>query len=569
MAKLVKKLGEILVDLGRVKPEDVKRALAIQDERGGAIGEILVSMGACTRADVHYALGIQQGMEVVDLRTADVPAEALEKVPKSVAEIYRIVPLGFDSDGVFTVAMADPQNLHILDDLRFMLNCEVKGAVSSEKEVMEAIERLYGSEGETLEDIIAAISNAEGLNFEDAESIDLETLQKAAGQRPIIEFLNLILLQAIKARASDIHFEPFEREFKVRYRVDGVLYEMTPPPKHLALPITSRIKVMANLDISERRLPQDGRIDLVVGGNPVDLRVSTLPTIFGESVVMRVLDRSIISLDLEEVGFSEAELESFRKLIKRPHGIVLVTGPTGSGKTTTLYSALNELNSVEVKIITTEDPVEYEIEGLIQIPINPDIGVTFASCLRSILRHDPDIILVGEIRDLETAEIAIEASLTGHLVFSTLHTNDAPTAITRLIDLGVEPFLISATLEAVIAQRLVRKICPRCKTPYTPTPEMLMELGLKPDEVEGRQFYYGKGCEFCNHTGYKGRTAIFETMMMNRELRELVAASKPTEVIRAKALEYGMHTLREAGIIKIFDGVTTIEEVVRETLLEW
>ncbi|RKY22618.1 MAG: pilus assembly protein PilB [Planctomycetota bacterium] len=569
MAKLVKKLGEILVDLGRVKPEDVKRALAIQDERGGAIGEILVSMGACTRADVHYALGIQQGMEVVDLRTADVPAEALEKVPKSVAEIYRIVPLGFDSDGVFTVAMADPQNLHILDDLRFMLNCEVKGAVSSEKEVMEAIERLYGSEGETLEDIIAAISNAEGLDFDDAESIDLETLQKAAGQRPIIEFLNLILLQAIKARASDIHFEPFEREFKVRYRVDGILYEMTPPPKHLALPITSRIKVMANLDISERRLPQDGRIDLVVGGNPVDLRVSTLPTIFGESVVMRVLDRSVISLDLEEVGFSEAELESFRRLIKRPHGIVLVTGPTGSGKTTTLYSALNELNSVEVKIITTEDPVEYEIEGLIQIPINPDIGVTFASCLRSILRHDPDIILVGEIRDLETAEIAIEASLTGHLVFSTLHTNDAPTAITRLIDLGVEPFLISATLEAVIAQRLVRKICPRCKTPYTPTPEMLMELGLKPDEVEGRQFYYGKGCEFCNHTGYKGRTAIFETMMMNRELRELVAASKPTEVIRAKALEYGMHTLREAGIIKIFDGITTIEEVVRETLLEW
>jgi len=569
MAKLVKKLGEILVDLGRVKPEDVKRALAIQDERGGAIGEILVSMGACTRADVHYALGIQQGMEVVDLRTADVPAEALEKVPKSVAEIYRIVPLGFDSDGVFTVAMADPQNLHILDDLRFMLNCEVKGAVSSEKEVMEAIERLYGSEGETLEDIIAAISNAEGLDFDDAESIDLETLQKAAGQRPIIEFLNLILLQAIKARASDIHFEPFEREFKVRYRVDGILYEMTPPPKHLALPITSRIKVMANLDISERRLPQDGRIDLVVGGNPVDLRVSTLPTIFGESVVMRVLDRSVISLDLEEVGFSEAELESFRRLIKRPHGIILVTGPTGSGKTTTLYSALNELNSVEVKIITTEDPVEYEIEGLIQIPINPDIGVTFASCLRSILRHDPDIILVGEIRDLETAEIAIEASLTGHLVFSTLHTNDAPTAITRLIDLGVEPFLISATLEAVIAQRLVRKICPRCKTPYTPTPEMLMELGLKPDEVEGRQFYYGKGCEFCNHTGYKGRTAIFETMMMNRELRELVAASKPTEIIRAKALEYGMHTLREAGIIKIFDGITTIEEVVRETLLEW
>ncbi len=569
MVRLNKKLGEILRDNGKISDENIEDALALQQERGGAIGEILISLGCCSRPDVHYALGIQQGMEVVELRYLDVSSDVLDKIPKSVAEIYRIMPIARESDGTFVVAMADPQNLHILDDLRFMLNAEVRGAVATEREVLEAIERLYGSEGDTIEDIIDAISKADSLNLGEGDSLDLESLQRAAGQKPIIEFLNLILLQAIKAKASDIHFEPFEHEFKVRYRVDGVLYEMTPPPKHLALPITSRIKVMSNLDISERRLPQDGRIDLVVGGNPVDLRVSSLPTIHGESVVMRVLDRTVVSLNLEQLGFTEQEMKTFRDLLDRPHGIILVTGPTGSGKTTTLYSALTELNSPDLKIITTEDPVEYDIEGLIQIPINPDIDVTFAACLRSILRHDPDVILVGEIRDLETADIAIEASLTGHLVFSTLHTNDAPTAITRLIDLGVEPFLISATLEAVIAQRLVRRICTRCKQPYSPTPEMLFELGLKPDDVADRQFYYGKGCEHCNHTGYRGRTAIMEMMIMNHELRELISMSKPTEVIRSKALEFGMHTLREAGVIKIFNGETTIEEVVRETLLEW
>ncbi|MDZ7817020.1 MAG: GspE/PulE family protein [Planctomycetota bacterium] len=568
MARLDKKLGEILRDQGKITDEHISQALEIQQEQGGAFGEVLVGMNACSKADVHYALGIQQGMEAVDVRNLDVPSELLDKIPKSVAEIYRILPVAREEDGTFLVAMADPQNMHILDDLRFMLNEEVRGAVSNDKEIEEAIERVYGSEGETIDDIVSALSDAEGL-AENGETLDLEKLKNAAGQRPIIEFLNLLLLQAIKSKASDIHFEPFEYEFKpARYRVDGVLYEMTPPPKHLALPIISRIKVMANLDISETRLPQDGRIDLIVGGNPVDLRVSSLPTIYGESVVMRVLDRSVVSLNLEQLGFTDAEMANFRDLIKRPHGIVLVTGPTGSGKTTTLYSALNELNTPEDKIITTEDPVEYEIEGLLQIPINPDIEVTFAKCLRSILRHDPDIILVGEIRDLETAEIAVEAALTGHLVFSTVHTNDAPTSITRLIDLGLEPFLISATLQAVIAQRLVRKICPRCKTPFEPTEEMIYELGLRPEDAEGKTFHYGKGCEFCSHTGYKGRTAIFETMVLNRELNELVSQASPTEVIRAKALEYGMKTLREAGIIKIFNGVTTVEEVVRETLVE-
>ena len=568
MARLNKKIGEILRDLGKITDSNIQEALEVQEQKGGAFGEILVSLDICSRAEVHYGLGLQQGMEAVELRNLDVPSELLEKIPKSVAEIYRVMPIGYDESGVFCVAMADPQNIHILDDLRFMLNCEVKGMVSSEKDVEDAIERIYGAEGETIEDIIDALNSAEGVHGE-ADSLDLEKLQAAAGQKPIIEFLNLLLLQAIKAKASDIHFEPFEHEFKVRYRVDGVLYEMSPPPKHLALPITSRIKVMSNLDISERRLPQDGRIDLVVGGNPVDLRVSTLPTIFGESVVMRVLDRTVVSLNLEELGLTEEEMTEFRSLLKRPHGIVLVTGPTGSGKTTTLYSALNELNKPDVKIITTEDPVEYEIEGLIQIPIRPEIGVSFAACLRSILRHDPDIILVGEIRDLETAEIAIEAALTGHLVFSTLHTNDAPTAVTRLIDLGVEPFLIAATVQASIAQRLVRKICPKCKTPFAPTDEMMIELNLKSEDIENNMFHYGKGCDYCSHTGYKGRTAIFERMVMNRDLRELIADSQPTELIRAKALEFGMKTLREAGLIKIFNGQSTVQEVVRETLIEW
>ncbi len=398
--------------------------------------------------------------------------------------------------------------------------------------------------------------------------LDLTGAEALADSAPVRKLLNMVLLMAIKDHASDLHFEPFENEFKIRIRADGVLYEMVPPPRHLAFAITTRIKVMANLDIAERRVPQDGRIRLTVGGHPVDLRVSVLPTMFGESVVMRVLDRSVVMLDLGAVGMEPATLAAFREIIRRPNGIVLVTGPTGSGKTTTLYGALNELNVIEDKLITTEDPVEYEIDGIVQIPIDPNIGNTFAQCLRSILRQDPDKILVGEIRDLETAEIAVQASLTGHMVFSTLHTNDAPSTITRLRDMGVPPFLLTATLEAVLAQRLVRKICPNCREQTMPNTETLAMLDLSPDDVLDKKFYRGRGCQACNNTGFKGRTGLYELMPMNDQLRELINRGSSTEQLRDVALQTGMRSLRKAGLEKVFTGVTTIEEVIRETVHE-
>ena len=378
----------------------------------------------------------------------------------------------------------------------------------------------------------------------------------------------VLLLQAIKDKASDVHFEPFEDEYKMRYRIDGVLYEMIPPPKHIAVAISSRIKVMANLDIAERRMPQDGRIPLTVQGNQVDLRVSILPTMFGESVVLRILDRSQLDLKLENLGLSSEDMNIVRQLEQKPNGILIVTGPTGCGKTTTLYSALKELNTIDSKLITTEDPVEYDIDGIIQVQMRPDIGLTFAGCLRSILRQDPDVIMVGEIRDLETAQIAAQASLTGHLVFTTLHTNDAPSVIARLVDLGLEPFLITATLEGIIAQRLVRKICKNCKEAYEPTEEQLMELNLTPDVVRGKIFYYGRGCDQCNGTGYRGRLGIFEIMTFTDEMRELVMNHASTNVLRNAAKKIGMITLREKGLNAIYNGLTTIEEVVKETVME-
>ncbi|MCK4628764.1 MAG: type II/IV secretion system protein, partial [Sedimentisphaerales bacterium] len=400
------------------------------------------------------------------------------------------------------------------------------------------------------------------------ESIDLNELRDLANSNPVKRLLNLVLLQAIRDKASDIHFEPFETEFKMRYRIDGVLYEMIPPPRHIAVALSSRLKVMANLDIAERRMPQDGRIPLVVQGRPVDLRVSVLPTMFGESVVLRVLDRMQVQLDLDRLGMLPEEISTFRRLISKPNGIVIVTGPTGSGKTTTLYSALSELNKVESKLITTEDPVEYDIDGIIQVQIRSEIGLTFARCLRSILRQDPDIILVGEIRDLETAQIAVQSALTGHLVFSTLHTNDSPSSIARLLDLGLEPFLITATMEGIVGQRLVRKICNNCRTAFQPTEEALMELELTPDKVAGKQFYYGKGCDYCNNTGYKGRMGLYEIMELDDDIRESIMQRSSTNILRDKALKKGMSALRESGITAILEGLTTIEEVVKETILE-
>ncbi len=565
-----KRIGQILVDRGIVTETQVREALDKAKVQGGAIGQMLVQLGYATEDDVIHALAEQAGMEVINLdEIQSVAPEILDRVSPSLAKIYRIVPVSLDGN-ILTVAMADPLNVNALDDLRLMLSLDVIGAVSSESAVDNAIDRFYGDRRESVEEILEEMESAVGtykLEYsESSRSYDLDTLQEMAMSAPVIKLLNLILLQAIKDKSSDIHFEPFEDQFKVRYRVDGVLYEMIPPPRHLALAVISRIKVMSDLDISETRLPQDGRIELMISGNPIDLRVSTLPTMFGESVVMRVLDRSVVALDLERIGLRADELDIVKQLIARPHGIILVTGPTGSGKTTTLYSALNYVNDIGSKIITTEDPVEYDLPGIMQVQINESIGVTFASCLRSILRQDPDRILVGEIRDKETGEIAIQASLTGHLVLSTLHTNDAPSAITRMVDMPVEPFLLCATVQAIVAQRLVRTICVKCKKEYSPTPDMLEQLHLAPDEVQGRKFYYGGGCSDCNNTGYRGRTALFEIMIMTNRMRDLIMSNASTQSMRDLAREEGMRSLRQAGLLKIYDGLTTIEEVVRETL---
>jgi type IV pilus assembly protein PilB len=469
--------------------------------------------------------------------------------------------------------MCEPQKLSVIDELRSFLGYEIRPVVATEKDIQEALDRYYSSGTESVESIIEQLEKDPQLQRAAAEldeegPIDITSAEALAESAPVRKLLNMILLLAIKDHSSDVHFEPFENEFKIRLRGDGVLYEMVPPPRHLAMALVTRIKVLANLDIAERRLPQDGRIRLSVGGHPVDLRVSVLPTMFGESVVLRILDRSVVMLDLNALGMEPDILAEFRRIINLPHGIVLVTGPTGCGKTTTLYAALNELNCIEDKIITTEDPVEYDIDGIVQIPIDPTIGNTFAHCLRSILRQDPDKILVGEIRDLETAEIAVQASLTGHMVFSTLHTNDAPSTVTRLRDMGIPAFLITATLEAVLAQRLVRKICTQCRETFVPPSETLMELGLRPEQVVGKRFYRGRGCVHCNSTGFKGRTGIFELMVMNDEIRDVINRGGGTEQIREVALEQGMRPLREAGLRRIFDGTTTCEEVIRETVLE-
>ena len=565
-APLRKLLGEILADMGKVTPDQVNQGLEIKKKRGGAIGAVLVDLGFCEEPDVSAALAVQAGMRRVDLSELDIPADVIEKMDAMTARSYSVVPVEFDS-GKLTVAMADPTNFRALDELHMLLDYQVEGAVADPIAVVKALDKYY-AQADSVEDVIQQIDSESELKiFTDDESIDLEDIKAMSESQPVKKLLNLVLLQAIRDKASDIHFEPFEDEFKMRYRIDGVLYEMVPPPRHIALAVASRIKVMANLDIAERRLPQDGRIELNVGGRPVDLRVSVLPTMFGESVVMRVLDRSQVELDMTKLGLRDDEQRVIDELIHLPNGICIVTGPTGSGKTTTLYSALQAINKVDVKIITTEDPVEYDIDGLIQVQMNPDIGLTFARCLRSILRQDPDVILVGEIRDLETAEIAIHSSLTGHLVFSTLHTNDAPTAITRLLDLGLEPYLVTATLEAIVAQRLVRRICTNCRSEFEPTEEMLWELGITPDEVRGRTFFFGKGCDQCNNTGYRGRTGIYEIMRIDDALKDLIMQLSSTSAIAEEARKRGMRTLRDSGLLSIYDGITTIEEVVKATVV--
>ncbi|MDA0591062.1 MAG: ATPase, T2SS/T4P/T4SS family [Planctomycetota bacterium] len=564
-----RKLGQILVDLGYLTDDQLWDVLENQKQSPGeVIGMVAVRMGLVTPAQVTEALAEQWGMPVVNLEETNIPPKVLELVPQTMAELYKIMPISLVND-VLTVAMADPQNVAALDDLRNFLGYDIRGAVSSEADVEKAITRYYLEREDSLEDVLSAMDEAhEGGDGTREGAFDIGSEEELVNSSPIRKLLNMVLLLAIKDKASDIHFEPFEDEFKIRVKADGVLYEMVPPPRHLANAITTRIKVMANLDIAERRLPQDGRIELNVGGNPVDLRVSVLPTMFGESVVMRILDRTVVQLDLNKIGMDPTTLSRFRVSLGEPNGIVLVTGPTGSGKTTTLYSALNELNDIETKIITTEDPIEYDIEGLIQVPVNPDINVTFANVLRAILRHDPDKILVGEIRDFETAEIAIQSALTGHLVFSTLHTNDAPSTIARLRDMGVPPFMITATVEAILAQRLVRRICADCRTEFEPSDELLMELQLPIEQARKYKFYYGKGCARCNNGGYKGRIGLYELLNVTDDIRDQIAINASTDELRNVARTQGMTTLRESGLKLIFDGLTTIDEVVRETVME-
>ncbi len=527
---------------------------------GQDIAEELVNFQLFESKDQFYAtVADQMGAQHISLDGFDPPASLLQIIPAGMARLHGALPVGIDDNGIL-VALANPLDPQVVEDLRFALGQEIVPAVADSEKVLELIEKHYGADSAGMDEVLSQLGEG-GENLE----LSPDQLAQEANSAPIIRYVDLVLYQAIKERASDIHFEPFEDDFKIRYRVDGALYEMAPPPQHLQVSIISRIKVMANLNIAERRLPQDGRIMKTISGQAIDLRVSTLPTQHGESVVLRVLDRSSVNLELEALGLKEELFTYIIDTIHKPNGIFIATGPTGAGKTTTLYAALRKINTVDSKLLTAEDPVEYEIEGIMQVPINESIGLTFGRVLRAFLRQDPDRILIGEMRDVETAQIAIQASLTGHLVLSTLHTNDAPGAVTRLVDMGTEPFLVAATLEAVLAQRLLRTICPDCRTAYEPNEAVIAQLGLSPHELGDKDFCTGRGCDTCNQTGYKGRKGLYELLDISDSIREMITDRAPTVVLRQKAIELGMQTLREDGLRNIYDGITTIEEVLKYT----
>lgn len=528
-----------------------------QIRSGKPVEQVLHETGIVETETQLQIIAAHLGTEVVDISEAEIPPEVIALIPATTARMYLCVPLE-DYGSVLRVALGDPLNPAIIDELGFVVRKELQVVVADKQSIERLVNRYYPEDAASFGDALKELESEE-MAAEAAAGDDL------ANEAPIVRFVNLVLFQAVQDRASDIHFEPFEDEFKIRYRVDGALYEMSPPPKHLALPVISRLKVMANLNISERRVPQDGRINFSIAGKQIDLRVSTLPTQFGESVVLRILDRSAVNLDLEALGLPKYLMDYINEAILQPNGIFIVTGPTGSGKTTTLYSCLRKVNTIDGKLLTAEDPVEYDIEGIMQVAINDAVGMTFGKALRAFLRQDPDVIMVGEMRDLETSQIAIQASLTGHLVLSTLHTNDAPGAVTRLVDMGVEPFLISSTLMAVLAQRLVRTVCKKCRTPFEPTESQLSLLNLSPHDIGDKVFYYGRGCQVCNDTGYKGRRGIFELLVVTDPIRNLINERAPSVVMRQKAVELGMVTLREDGLRGIFDGDTTIEEVVKYT----
>ncbi len=535
---------------------------------GKSISQILADFGIMPMDQQLQLQAYHLGTEVYNVEDLEPTPELLKTVPATTVRMYQCIPVEDYGTGV-KVAMSDALNPQMVDELSFVVRREVQVVIADPNQITKFIEKYYGEEGESFSDILKEFG--EDTNLE-KELATLASGQDAAGsiaemanEAPIVRFVNLVLYQAVQDRASDIHFEPFEDEFKIRYRVDGALYEMAPPPKYLALPVISRLKVVAGLNIAERRLPQDGRISMRLGGKDIDLRVSSLPTKFGESVVLRVLDRGSVTLDIRALGFPDYIKNYVHEAIQQPNGIFVVTGPTGSGKTTTLYACLREVNTIDSKLLTAEDPVEYDIEGIMQVAVNEALGMTFGKALKSFLRQDPDVIMVGEMRDLETSQIAIQASLTGHLVLSTLHTNDAPGAVTRLVDMGVEPFLISSTLQGVLAQRLVRTICKKCRAPFEPTENQLAQLNLSPYDIGDKVFYYGRGCSNCNDTGYRGRKGIYELLIVSDPIRNLINERAPSVVMRQKAVELGMATLRDDGLRGIFDGETTIEEVLKYT----
>ncbi|GAA5123634.1 type II/IV secretion system protein [Luteolibacter yonseiensis] len=549
---------ELFQSRGLIDASLAQDILAEVDHSGKEIAEILSDYQVIqSRDDIWPVVASELGASMVDLKNWTPPEALLALVPAGTARLHGALPVSFDETGLH-VALVDPLNPQTPEDLRFALGREIHVVVAPDYLVEAKINECYGGEGKAMEDILSQLEIG-------SQNMSAAELESEANSAPIIRYVDLVLYQAIKEKASDIHFEPFEKDFRIRYRVDGALYEMAPPPIHLALPILSRVKVMSNMNIAERRVPQDGRIVKQIGEKQVDMRVSSLPTHHGESIVLRVLDRSSVNLSLENLGLTDHIYEYITDTIEKPNGIFIVTGPTGAGKTTTLYAALRRINTIDAKLLTAEDPVEYDIDGIIQIPINEAIGLDFPRVLRAFLRQDPDRIMIGEMRDKETATIGIQAALTGHLVLSTLHTNDAPGAVTRLVDMGCEPFLVSASLEGILAQRLVRTICKECKTPYEPNEAILNQLGVSAHELGDKQFFTGNGCDVCGQSGYRGRRGLYELLNVTDPIRELITSRAPSVVLKQKAVELGMNTLREDGLRAIYQGATTIEEVLKYT----
>lgn len=557
----VSMIWHLLLDAGIATEEQLEEAFDESQRMNRTFVNILFNFDIITEDDLLKLIAENLGTEVFIFKNKELDMNLVNTVPADMARFYGVIPVKEEGEVLWLVAK-DPLSSQLTDELPFALGRDCRIMVGYPREIDEMLDVFYPEKSSTVKDIIEEMASLRT----DISGDDAESLEKAANEAPIVRFVNLILQQAIKDKASDIHFEPFSDEFRIRYRIDGSLYEMAPPPKHLAIPVISRIKVMSNLNIAERRIPQDGRIELRINKKPIDLRVSTLPTRYGESVVLRVLDRSVVNLSLDSLGMTEKTIADIRRLIAAPNGIFIVTGPTGSGKTTTLYSGLREINTIEDKLLTAEDPVEYDIEGIIQVPVREQVGMTFAAALRAFLRQDPDRIMVGEIRDVETASMAIQASLTGHMVLSTLHTNDAAGAVTRLIDMGIEPFLISSTLNGILAQRLLRRVCLDCREEYAPDDRELKMLGLTRDEVDNRPFYRGVGCDKCNNSGYKKRVGIFELLIISEPIQQLINNREPSQIIREQAIADGMITLRRDGINQILNGITTAKEVLQYTV---